>query len=190
VLGNLQEGLALFGLVLVVLALTLYQEGKTEHALAALRQLSPVQATVVRDDRIVGSTRYMNIEESQRRLEIGTTFLHDVQVLIEVIASSGVALFNKIASCVISRDNNCGEDCLLLDNKASNLFQFKNAIIPAPILKPISPAAVPEKAPAAPLLQVNEVTLPPPMSTESHSKALPPSQQKRQGFAHDSVSSK
>lgn len=51
VLGNLQEGLALFGLVLVVLALTLYQEGKTEHALAALRQLSPVQATVVRDGK-------------------------------------------------------------------------------------------------------------------------------------------
>ena len=29
VLGDLQEGLVLFGLVLVVLALTLYQEGKT-----------------------------------------------------------------------------------------------------------------------------------------------------------------
>jgi N-acetyltransferase len=27
-----------------------------------------------RDDRIVGSTRYMNVEESQRRLEIGTTW--------------------------------------------------------------------------------------------------------------------
>ena len=40
VLGDLQEGLILFGLVLVVLALTLYQEGKTEHALA-----SPVSYT-------------------------------------------------------------------------------------------------------------------------------------------------
>lgn len=48
VLGSLQEGLVLFGLVLVVLVLTLYQEGKTEHALAALRKLSQVQATVVR----------------------------------------------------------------------------------------------------------------------------------------------
>ena len=27
-----------------------------------------------RDDRVVGSTRYMNVEPSQRRLEIGTTF--------------------------------------------------------------------------------------------------------------------
>lgn len=27
-----------------------------------------------RDGRVVGSTRYMNVEESQRRLEIGTTF--------------------------------------------------------------------------------------------------------------------
>lgn len=28
----------------------------------------------LRDERIVGSTRYMNVEPSQRRLEIGTTF--------------------------------------------------------------------------------------------------------------------
>ncbi|MBB1073770.1 cation-translocating P-type ATPase [Rhodoferax sp. 4810] len=49
VLGDLQEGLILFGLVLVVLALTLYQEGKTEHALAALRDLSSPRALVLRD---------------------------------------------------------------------------------------------------------------------------------------------
>lgn len=48
-LGELQEGLVLFGLVLVVLALTLYQEGKTEHALAALRDLSSPRALVVRN---------------------------------------------------------------------------------------------------------------------------------------------
>ncbi|MEO8120484.1 MAG: cation-transporting P-type ATPase, partial [Rhodoferax sp.] len=40
VLGDLQEGLILFGLVLVVLALTLYQEGKTERAIDALRDLT------------------------------------------------------------------------------------------------------------------------------------------------------
>ena len=40
VLGDLQEGLVLFGLVLVVLGLTLYQEGKTERAIAALRDLT------------------------------------------------------------------------------------------------------------------------------------------------------
>lgn len=58
VLGDLQEGAVLFGLVLVVLALTLYQEGRTENALAALRMLSSPRALVVRDGqrlRIAGS---------------------------------------------------------------------------------------------------------------------------------------
>ncbi len=58
VLGDLQEGGVLFGLVLVVLALTLYQEGRTENALAALRNLSSPRALVVRDgvrQRIGGS---------------------------------------------------------------------------------------------------------------------------------------
>ncbi len=49
VLGDLQEGGVLFGLVLVVLALTLYQEGRTENALAALRRLSSPRALVLRD---------------------------------------------------------------------------------------------------------------------------------------------
>lgn len=53
VLGDLQEGLILFGLVLVVLALTLYQEGRTEHALASLRELSSPMASVVRDGAAV-----------------------------------------------------------------------------------------------------------------------------------------
>ncbi|WP_114969673.1 cation-translocating P-type ATPase [Rhodoferax ferrireducens] len=51
VLGDLQEGLVLFGLVLVVLALTLYQEGKTERAMAALRDLTSPRALVLRDGR-------------------------------------------------------------------------------------------------------------------------------------------
>ena len=50
-LGDLQEGLILFGLVLIVLALTLYQEGKTEHAMAALRDLTSPRALVLRDGR-------------------------------------------------------------------------------------------------------------------------------------------
>ncbi len=58
VLGDLQEGLILFGLVLVVLALTLYQEGKTERAMEALRDLTSPRALVLRDgqpQRIAGS---------------------------------------------------------------------------------------------------------------------------------------
>ncbi len=49
VLGDWQEGLILFGLVCVVLALTLYQEGKTERAIASLRDLSSPRALVWRD---------------------------------------------------------------------------------------------------------------------------------------------
>ncbi len=52
-LGDLQEGLILMGLVLVVLALTLYQEGKTEHALASLRDLTSPRALVLRDGQPV-----------------------------------------------------------------------------------------------------------------------------------------
>lgn len=56
-LGDLQEGIILFGLVLVVLALTLYQEGKTERAIGALRDLTSPRALVLRDgqpQRIAG----------------------------------------------------------------------------------------------------------------------------------------
>jgi Ca2+-transporting ATPase len=49
VLGDLQEGLVLFGLVLVVLALTLYQEGKTERAIESLRDLTSPRALVLRE---------------------------------------------------------------------------------------------------------------------------------------------
>ena len=57
VLGDLQEGLVLFGFVLVTLGLTLYQEGKTERAIEALRELTSPRALVIRDgtpQRIAG----------------------------------------------------------------------------------------------------------------------------------------
>jgi Ca2+-transporting ATPase len=57
-LGDLQEGLILFCFVGVVLGLTLYQEGKTERAMAALRDLTSPRALVLRDgaqQRIAGS---------------------------------------------------------------------------------------------------------------------------------------
>lgn len=55
--GELQEGLVLFGFVLVTLGLTLYQEGKTEKAIDALRDLTSPRALVIRDglqQRIAG----------------------------------------------------------------------------------------------------------------------------------------
>jgi len=58
VFGDLQEGLTLFGFVVVTVALTLYQEGKTERAIEALRDLTSPRALVIRDgqpQRIAGS---------------------------------------------------------------------------------------------------------------------------------------
>ena len=52
ILGDSQDGLVMFGLVLVVLALTLYQEGRTERALAALHELTSPRALVLRDGRV------------------------------------------------------------------------------------------------------------------------------------------
>jgi Ca2+-transporting ATPase len=49
VFGQLQEGLILLGFVLVTLGLTLYQEGKTERAIEALRDLTSPRARVIRD---------------------------------------------------------------------------------------------------------------------------------------------
>jgi P-type Ca2+ transporter type 2C len=48
VFGDLQEGLTLFGFVVVTVALTLYQEGKTERAVEALRDLTSPRALVIR----------------------------------------------------------------------------------------------------------------------------------------------
>ncbi len=55
--GDLQEGLVLFGFVAATLGLTLYQEGKTEKVIEALRDLTSPRALVVRDgqqQRIAG----------------------------------------------------------------------------------------------------------------------------------------
>jgi RimJ/RimL family protein N-acetyltransferase len=43
-------------------------------ALQAAGRALPFAVIRRRDGRVVGSTRYMNVEETQRRLEIGTTF--------------------------------------------------------------------------------------------------------------------
>jgi Ca2+-transporting ATPase len=49
ILGDLAEALVLCGSVVVVVALTLYQESKSEHALQALRDLASPRAAVIRD---------------------------------------------------------------------------------------------------------------------------------------------
>jgi P-type Ca2+ transporter type 2C len=47
-LGDLQEALILLGFVFFIMGISLYQEGKTEHALEALRDLSSPRALVIR----------------------------------------------------------------------------------------------------------------------------------------------
>jgi P-type Ca2+ transporter type 2C len=49
ILGDLQEALILIGFVFFITGISLYQEGKTEHALEALRDLSSPRALVIRD---------------------------------------------------------------------------------------------------------------------------------------------
>jgi magnesium-transporting ATPase (P-type) len=51
ILGDLQEALILLGFVVFLTAISLYQEGKTEHALEALRDLSSPRALVIRDGK-------------------------------------------------------------------------------------------------------------------------------------------
>lgn len=49
ILGDLQEALILLGFVFFITGISLYQEGKTEHALEALRDLSSPRALVIRN---------------------------------------------------------------------------------------------------------------------------------------------
>jgi P-type Ca2+ transporter type 2C len=49
ILGDFHESLILLGFVVFITGISLYQEGKTEHALEALRDLSSPRALVVRD---------------------------------------------------------------------------------------------------------------------------------------------
>lgn len=56
-LGSIEDALMLMGFVVVIIGITLYQEGRTERALEALRDLSSPRALVVRDgcqQRIAG----------------------------------------------------------------------------------------------------------------------------------------
>ncbi|OIP98135.1 ATPase [Candidatus Wirthbacteria bacterium CG2_30_54_11] len=72
-LGDLQEAIMLLGFVFVMIGITIYQEGKTENAIEALKDLSSPRALVIRDGervRIAGREvvpgDYMIITEGDR----------------------------------------------------------------------------------------------------------------------------
>ena len=48
-IGDLEEAIFLIASFIVILAITIYQENKTEHALEALKDLSSPRALVIRD---------------------------------------------------------------------------------------------------------------------------------------------
>ena len=49
ILGDVQEALILLGFVFFIMGISLYQEGKTEHSLEALRDLASPRALVIRE---------------------------------------------------------------------------------------------------------------------------------------------
>ena len=49
ILGNVQDAIMLLGFVFVIMGITIYQEGKAERAIDALRDLSSPRALVIRD---------------------------------------------------------------------------------------------------------------------------------------------
>ncbi|MDO8525618.1 MAG: cation-translocating P-type ATPase [Candidatus Omnitrophota bacterium] len=51
ILGDMQDALMLLGFVFVIMGITIYQEGKAERAIDALRDLSSPRALVIRDGR-------------------------------------------------------------------------------------------------------------------------------------------
>jgi Ca2+-transporting ATPase len=86
-LGEMQEGCMLLSFVLVIMAITFYQERKTERALDALRNLSSPRALVIRDG-------------AERRIAGREVVRGDIIVLAEGdrIPADGVVLWHSSLS--------------------------------------------------------------------------------------------
>ena len=82
-LGELQESLSLSVMVAVVLGLTLYQEGKTERAVQALRQLSSPRARVLRDGQVQSIPAVMLVRGDLLLLAEGDRVAADAQLMSE-----------------------------------------------------------------------------------------------------------
>jgi Ca2+-transporting ATPase len=81
VLGELQESLSLAVMVLVVIGLTLYQEGRTERAIQALRDLSSPRARVIRDGRVLSIAGLALVRGDVMQLAEGDRVAADAELL-------------------------------------------------------------------------------------------------------------
>jgi Ca2+-transporting ATPase len=95
-LGDRQEALMLLGFVVLIVAITLYQERKTERAIEALRDLASPRALVIRNGR-------------QQRIAGREVVRDDVLVLTEGdrVAADGVVL--STSSCSLDESLLTGE---------------------------------------------------------------------------------
>ncbi|HQQ63038.1 MAG TPA: cation-translocating P-type ATPase [Pseudomonadales bacterium] len=116
-LGDIQEGIALFGCVLASIAITLIQEGRTEKAIEALRDLSSPRALVLRDgrqQRIAGSDvvagDVLLLAEGDRVPADAILFsANDMQVDESLLTGEAVAV-QKIASLDVTETAAPGGD--------------------------------------------------------------------------------
>jgi Ca2+-transporting ATPase len=115
-LGDFSEGLTLAVFVLAVIGLTFYQEGRTENAIAALRELTGTRACVMRDGtardipaREVVCGDILLLAEGDRVAADGRMLeAHDLQVDESLLTGESVPV-NKCAG-VPEPDSESGDD--------------------------------------------------------------------------------
>ncbi len=116
-LGELQEGLALTTFVALIIAITLYQQGKTEKALQKLRALTSPRALAIRDgkpNRISGSDvvpdDVIMINEGDRIPADGLLIsANDLQIDESLLTGESLPVFKKASpqkKLAISQENN------------------------------------------------------------------------------------
>lgn len=117
VLGELQEGLALTVFVVLIIVITLYQQGKTENALKKLRDLTSPRALVLRDGesiRISGSEVVPDdivlINEGDRIPADGILIsANDLQIDESLLTGESLPVFKKSTEDThlsVSQENN------------------------------------------------------------------------------------
>lgn len=81
ILGDRREGLTLLGFVVVILSVTLLQQGRTERAMAALRDLTSPRALVIRDGQALRIAAVTVVRGDRLKLSEGDRVPADARVL-------------------------------------------------------------------------------------------------------------